>query len=308
MLSFTISYEDFKEQISKLSCVTSIKQKKYTIITVNEDYVYFTREGSGKPEVISIKELFDFYCCEQIENINTTTAKLYISGRVQSPAVAILHAVYNNIVNKNNIVANINTTKSNSTFLDEFRSFSKEELAGLGCLSIIVIIFIIFLFSIIFNGCDNNDAYVPEVSEEWKEDAVNNEWNMGLDEEYSNEIMFAYEKKYNRTIQSVLSKYVNCGVVKDQIVLTEEPLRSLIIHCIGEDGLNFMVTCQKSEKGMIKYIDMGVLTYQYDCYKDTPNGDYFAFVLLTDNGKECSFFLEVKINNVMNKFAFMNFN
>lgn len=197
-----------------------------------------------------------------------------------------------------NVKSHLPQNRKNDTTTD----MAKKEIIIIFSVVAFFVCVICFCFC---GGCDDDKEYVPENSEEWKVAAVNSEWDWGRDEGYSDEIMFDYEKKYGRTIQSVLSKYVNREIVGDQVILTEEPLRSLIVYCVGDDGLNFMKTCKRSNDGVIKFVSMGLLNYQYDCFKETPNGDYFAIALLIDeNGKEDSFYLEIKINNIMNKFSF----
>ena len=60
------------------------------------DFMSFRRENSEKLETISMMEMYRFMCEQSIENITTSNAKLYITGRVQSPAVAVIRKVYEN--------------------------------------------------------------------------------------------------------------------------------------------------------------------------------------------------------------------
>lgn len=83
--------DDFKRVLGRLKTATSVTGKKYREITLQGEKISFKREGKNTPESISVNELFSFYSGG--ENINTTNAKSYISGRVQSPAVAILNSI-----------------------------------------------------------------------------------------------------------------------------------------------------------------------------------------------------------------------
>lgn len=87
--------KEFTNKLSSLKSATSVSGKRYRNIEVRSDKVFFVREGKAQTEKISISELFELYSSEKL--INTSNAKLYISGRVQSPAVAILNALETNI-------------------------------------------------------------------------------------------------------------------------------------------------------------------------------------------------------------------
>ena len=97
-----ISYNSFKKLIGKVGKVTSINgTAEYCDIRVIDDTITFRRNGKDTIERIDVNEMFRFYCEQPIENINTTMARSYISGRVQSPAVAILHKIYNDTLEQN---------------------------------------------------------------------------------------------------------------------------------------------------------------------------------------------------------------
>lgn len=89
-----MNVNDFRRKITEIDFAISSTGKKYTIINVTSDYIEFVRSHKIKSEKISIQELFDFYSKE--EAYKTTTAKTYISGRVQSPSVAILNKLIDN--------------------------------------------------------------------------------------------------------------------------------------------------------------------------------------------------------------------
>jgi hypothetical protein len=86
---------DFKIEISKIKKVESITGKIYHSISIMDDKIRFVRSHKVDYEYIQIEELFNFY--RSIENeldLKTTTAKNFISGRVQSPATAILRTIF----------------------------------------------------------------------------------------------------------------------------------------------------------------------------------------------------------------------
>jgi hypothetical protein len=62
------------------------------VIEVRDDVIYFMREGKDKKERIVYDNLYNYYCAIVTERvaINTSVAKAYISGRVQTPAASIL--------------------------------------------------------------------------------------------------------------------------------------------------------------------------------------------------------------------------
>jgi len=86
--------DEFNKALSSLKTATSVTGKEYREITFQGEKIYFKREGKNIPESISTIELFSFYSGG--EDLNTSIAKSYISGRVQSPAVAILNSLKKN--------------------------------------------------------------------------------------------------------------------------------------------------------------------------------------------------------------------
>lgn len=87
----TMTKGEFIQELSIIKSATSITWKKYSSIQINGDHIKFIRENKSKYERILIDELYDLYVKEN--NFNTTIAKSYISGRVQSLAVAILNQI-----------------------------------------------------------------------------------------------------------------------------------------------------------------------------------------------------------------------
>ncbi len=132
--------QEFKQRLSTIKSAMSVTGKKYCSINVLGESVEFVRENKTKSENIPIRELFEFFTNEN--SINTTIAKSYISGRVQSPAVAILNKlkltennninekIYSAIQQKPNIKNSIiKPTKSKTK--DEVRFFTVlSELLG----------------------------------------------------------------------------------------------------------------------------------------------------------------------------------
>lgn len=80
---------EFKQKLSSIKTAISVTGKKYRSIHLYDDRLEFVRENKTKVESISVTELFELFKNEN--SINTSIAKWYISGRVQSPAVAILN-------------------------------------------------------------------------------------------------------------------------------------------------------------------------------------------------------------------------
>ncbi len=89
-----LAFEEFKKQIKSLGVVYSIRDNvPYTICSVDDNSLKIRRESTGKVVRIKMAELFCFY--EKKDYYDTRIAKAYISGRVQSPAVAVLCALTN---------------------------------------------------------------------------------------------------------------------------------------------------------------------------------------------------------------------
>ena len=117
---------EFIKYLANINNAISITGKKYNSINVVDNKVFFTREGKKNSEYILISELYNFFINES--NYNTAIAKNYISGRVQSPSVAILNELKKLITKNNNSIHN----ESNKTVPDKlsdekkfFKIFSK---------------------------------------------------------------------------------------------------------------------------------------------------------------------------------------
>jgi len=80
---------DFRNKLSSIKTARSVTGKKYRSIQIVGDRLEFIRENKTTSESIPINELYELFTKENF--INTSIAKKYISGRVQSPAVAILN-------------------------------------------------------------------------------------------------------------------------------------------------------------------------------------------------------------------------
>lgn len=153
-----ISYTSFKKYVSKLSTVHSSNNRtSYNDINVCGDLVYFKRGDSIKSEFVSLEELYQFYCKES--KYNTVTAKDYITGRVQSPAVAILLAILDDINNADETLID----KLNCQiyyFKKEWQSFTnKERFNALFGLFVILFIGFSVIYTIVLpsNKINPND-------------------------------------------------------------------------------------------------------------------------------------------------------
>lgn len=127
-----LTYEDFRSLVKELNSVESVTGKKYKDINVQGDFMSFRRENNEKPEIISLVEMYRFMCEQPIENITTSNAKLYITGRAQSPAVAVIRKVYEN----------------------GHANFEKQkQYKKIGCL----VVSLALLIGILFVGLNNDD-------------------------------------------------------------------------------------------------------------------------------------------------------
>jgi hypothetical protein len=79
----------FIQKLSNIKDATSLKGVKYRDININGSKIYFIRENKSTPESILIQELYNLHTCGM--PFNTVVAKKHISGRVQSPSIAILN-------------------------------------------------------------------------------------------------------------------------------------------------------------------------------------------------------------------------
>jgi hypothetical protein len=94
-----VNLNEFKKMLSNIKEAESITGATYYhSIQVSGSTIKFIRNGKYEYESISVQELYDFYKnISDVSDIKTTTARKYISGRVQSPATAILtKLVYDN--------------------------------------------------------------------------------------------------------------------------------------------------------------------------------------------------------------------
>jgi hypothetical protein len=87
-----MEYNAFVNRLLSIRKAESISgARNYVDIKVASPYLTFRREGKSEFERIKLDELYKFYTSG--EELKTTVAKNYISGRVQSPAVAVLLAL-----------------------------------------------------------------------------------------------------------------------------------------------------------------------------------------------------------------------
>jgi len=83
--------EQFKQELSKIKEAPSITGRAYYhSIVLNGKYVNFIRKGKFEVEKINFEELYQLYSDSAPSCPNTNNARDYITGRVYSPAVAIL--------------------------------------------------------------------------------------------------------------------------------------------------------------------------------------------------------------------------
>ena len=83
-----LSETEFYKRILELDSVPSITGNTLYDLTLKGDILEIYRRSTQKIYKIKISELYAFYIKE--DEYKTTNAKKYISGRVQSPATAIL--------------------------------------------------------------------------------------------------------------------------------------------------------------------------------------------------------------------------
>ena len=92
-----MDFQTFKKQIEALGVVYSIRDKiPYKIYPVVGDTLKIERKSTHNTVKIKMVELYDFYKKENYYDTQIAKDKNYISGRVQSPAVAILRALTEN--------------------------------------------------------------------------------------------------------------------------------------------------------------------------------------------------------------------
>jgi len=93
-----ITLIDFEKNLQKIKEADSVNGKSYHSICVDGNNIKFIRNNNSEYELIAIHQLYDFYQnILDISDLKTTAAKKYISGRVQSPATAILKKIMTNI-------------------------------------------------------------------------------------------------------------------------------------------------------------------------------------------------------------------
>lgn len=92
-----MDFQTFKKQIEALGVVYSIQDNvPYTICTIDDNILKIKRESTGSFVRIKMVELYNFYTKENYYDTQIAKDKEYISGRVQSPAVAVLRALTEN--------------------------------------------------------------------------------------------------------------------------------------------------------------------------------------------------------------------
>lgn len=89
-----MTQQDLKLSLESINSVTSRSGQEYPI-KVEDTKVVFKRPSNSKEEYLPIEELLGLINAvkDNPEILTTTFAKEYISGRKQSPAVAIADAI-----------------------------------------------------------------------------------------------------------------------------------------------------------------------------------------------------------------------
>ena len=86
-----LTESDFHKRILELDSVPSITGNTIYDFTLKGDILEIFRRSTQEIYKIKMRELYEFYINEV--DYKTATAKKYISGRVQSPATAVLLAL-----------------------------------------------------------------------------------------------------------------------------------------------------------------------------------------------------------------------
>lgn len=85
-----MNFQTFKERIASLKVVYSIRDKvPYRICSIHDNILTIQRESTKNYVKIKLDELYEFYTKEN--KYTTTKARIYISGYVYSPAVAVIN-------------------------------------------------------------------------------------------------------------------------------------------------------------------------------------------------------------------------
>lgn len=150
-----------------------------------------------------------------------------------------------------------------------------------------VIISLIIIIS--YKSCDTNTSVPPAPTETWINQIAETENDKG----FSNAILFQLERKFGNSFCSVFETYRHKNI-GNQEILDTEPLKSLIITTVGENAFLKMKTFKRSEYGVVQ-VGTEYYHYTYDCYKTTPNDNYFAMAFM-DDGEEKCFYLELRID------------
>lgn len=144
----------------------------------------------------------------------------------------------------------------------------------------------------------------PQLSEEWKVAAQNQDFTVGNEMEYNCDFLLDIERKTGKRMLHLLQ--ANVGKPQtNQDVLKQEPLRTLLISTYGSSIYNEILSYRKSDNWIMK-CNESYTKYYYDCYKDVPNGDYFAMTYVED-GTDIAFFMEVKTNGKMHNLQISSF-
>lgn len=155
---------------------------------------------------------------------------------------------------------------------------------------------VLMILMIIGSKETNNISEEPHLSEEWKNASLNQNFTIENEMEYNCDYLKDIENKTGKRLLYLFQ--ANVGKSQpNQDVLKQEPLKTLLLSTYGYKIYNELLLYKKSDNWVMK-CNESYTKYYYDCYKDIPNGDYFAMTYVED-GKDIAFFMETKINNKM---------
>lgn len=149
-----MNYSTFKKYVSQLDSVQSVSGKNsYVDIKVQDNLVSFRRADKEEEEIIILSELYQFF--SKGKAFTTSEAREYISGRVQSPATAIIRAIHDlRFENEESLFGGIRNYIEDSGW--------GKFLGNMGCLTMIVLFVGSFLYSMCF---EEHESVLPEENE-----------------------------------------------------------------------------------------------------------------------------------------------
>ena len=212
-----------------------------------------------------------------------------------------------NLLNAESVICNLcgseitnpyNPSSSNS-------HISKEKKTG--CILAALFVFLILCISYC-ESHNQKESDIPVNTPDWNIANQNQNFELVQDDYYSDEKIYKIERQCGKKLYKLFEKHINEPLAIK--ILNEDPLKKLLQSCLNSDVYQNMTLCLKSENGIEKeyYSDGTGFKYVYDCYKTTPNADYFALALIVENSGTESFFIEVKVNGKMHNVQFSAWN